>query len=263
MTLFWQQFKAQFAGLLIWGAGAIGLVAMIASTAPSFTKDDNALKMLESMPESLQRMMGFVPGLSMIDLFVATQVGKTMALAVALYAVMLSLNAITREVDRRTIDFLLSLPVKRTEVLLARAGVMLVNSGIITAIMVIGLQVSLRAQGLEGDWGGYNLIFLNVWLLAVALGSITLLASLWIDDYSLGVKAMLGLVSAGYFLEMVMKAVALSRTARLISPFSYVDPHLILKHGALPVLDTAILVVVSVLCIGLSLPVFERKQITA
>lgn len=263
MTLFWQQFKAQLTGLLIWTAAAVGMVLVMAQTAPSFIEGDVMGQYLTALPESMVKMMGLEPGMAPLDAFVATQVGKSLALITPLYAVMLALNAITRDVDRRTIDFLLALPVKRAEVVLARAAVMLANTGIITLAMGLAMYLSFTGAGLEGNWGGYNLIYLNVWLLGAALGGVALLASLWIDDYGVGVKLMLGLVSVAYFLEFVFRAVDLSRAARLLSPFSYLDATGILRDGALPVGDIAVLVLVALGTIGLSVPVFEKKQISA
>lgn len=263
MTLFWQQFKAQLKGLLIWTASSVALVTVLSKSAPAFVESDLITKWLETMPESLLAMAGLDATLAPLDAYVAADFSKSLVLVVALYGVILALNIVTREVDRRTIDFLLSLPVKRSSVLLSRVAVLLVNTGILAGSIAISLYANFTYYDLQGNWLGYNLIVLNIWLLSVALGSITLLASLWIDDYGMAVKALLGLVSAAYFMEFVLRAVEMSRTARLLSPFSYVDPTWVLKHNALPLADTLILIGVSVLCIGLSVPLFERKQIAA
>lgn len=263
MTLFWQQFKAQFTGLLIWSAIGAGLMLMMARIAPSYVEMDLVGDYLASLPESMVKMMGLEPGMDPLDSFVAAQVGKSLVLITPLYAVMLALSAVTREVDRRTIDFLLALPVRRADVILSRAAVMLLNTALATAAMGAAMYLSFIGSGLEGNWAGYNLLFLNVWLLGAAVGSIALLASLWIDDYGVGVKVMLGLVSGAYFLEFVFRAVGMSRTARLLSPFSYVDATVTLRDGVLPVSDVLILLAVTAGCIALSVPVFEKKQIAA
>lgn len=46
----------------------------------------------------------------------------------------------------------------------------------------------LKGQNLEADWSVLWVIFAGPWLLAIMIGSITLLVSLWIDDYSLALK---------------------------------------------------------------------------
>lgn len=125
--------------------------------------------------------------------------------------------------------------------LLSRAAVLLVNTGLMAAILW-GVSIwDLRNQGLiTGATGRYWLLFLGQWLLALAVGSLTLLFSLWIDDYSLGIKLFLGSLSALYFIEMVLKVVGANRWVRLLSPFSYADPATILAEGRLPAGDAVV-----------------------
>lgn len=263
MTLFWQQFKAQLTGLLIWTGCGIGLTWMMGQTAPSFIANDLLGRYLATLPDSMIKVVGLERGMLPLDAFVASQLAKTLVLIIPFYCVLLALNVVTREVDRRSIDFLLALPVRRIEVLLGRSLVMLVNSLLVTAAMALTMYLTFTAAGLQGNWATYNLLFLNVWLLSIALGSMALLGSLWIDDYGVAVKLMLGLVSVAYFMELVFRAVDLGRTVRYLSPFSYVDAVTIIRNGALPAGDTAVVVSVTLLCIGLSVPVFEKKQIAA
>jgi len=262
MTLFWQHFRAQLTGLLIWLAS--GIVLALALTRTARAAAGGGMGLFQSLPVSIQRLMGLRPGMSALDGYVAGKIAPSVVLLLVLYAVVLALSAITREVDRRTIDFLLSLPVGRRQVLLSRGAVLFVNTGLMAAILW-GVSIwDLQNQGLiTGATGRYWLLFLGQWLLALAVGSLTLLFSLWIDDYSLGIKLFLGLLSALYFIEMVLKVVGADRWVRLLSPFSYADPATILAEGRLPAGDAVVLVAVIALALAASLTAFDRKQITA
>lgn len=263
MTLFWQQFKAMRLGLLVWSVVDCLLAIAIAKATPSFTVGGGVEALLKALPEGWRSMIGVTEGISPVDAFVATQVTKSLCLVVVLYGILIALNAVTREVDRRTIDFLLALPVQRTELLASRVAVMAVNTGITALIIWGSLCAGLSAMGLQGSWGLIGLIFLNVWLLAMAVGGITLLASLWIDDYSLGVKLFLGVGVGAYILELVLRAAGVSRWIRAISPFSYVDPMQVLHQDSSTWVNMALLALIAIVTIGLSFPVFRRKQITA
>ncbi|MFZ5817312.1 MAG: ABC transporter permease subunit [Bacillota bacterium] len=260
MTLLWQQFRAQLMGLLAWTGAGLLLVLSQVKAAPATI--DSGMSMFEKLPDQLKRMMGVDPNLSALDNFVAGKVATTLALLLVLYAVVLALSVVTREVDRRTIDFLLSLPVTRSEVLLTRAGVMILNTGLAGAILWGATIGGLQGQNLEGDYAGYWQLFLAQWLLAVMVGSVTLLASLWIDDYSLGIKLFIGLLSSLYFLEFALKGAGVGRVGRLISPFSYADPATVIGRG-LPPGEALFLVLTSLAALGACLPVFQRKQISA
>jgi ABC-2 type transport system permease protein len=263
MTLFWQQFRAQLTGLLIWLGATLGLVLMTSRAAPSFMNQGDLTGLVKSMPHGLQNMIGVPEGLSAVDGYMATSFTKTFILMMVLYAVLLALSVVTREVDRRTVDFLLSLPVNRAQVLGSRVAVVAVNTALQGAVIWAGFRYDLEAQGFHGSWGAAALTLLNVWLLAMALAGITLLGSLWVDDYSLGVKLFMGLAAASWVLEFSLRAVDVGRWARAFSPFSYVDPVAVLRAGAIPWSDALVLTGVAAVTIGLSFPVFQRKQITA
>jgi len=261
MTLLWQQLRAQFVGLLLWtGAGLVLVMGLSGSTGAAA---NSGTDMFAKLPPELKRMVGFHEGLSALDNFIAGKVATSLVLILVLYAIVLALSIVSREVDRRTIDFLLSLPVSRGQVLLTRAVVMVVNTAIVGAILWGTFIAATQGQGMEIDASACWMIFLSQWLLAVMIGSITLLISLWIDDYSLAIKLFLGLLSALYFLELVLKAAGVERAGRLLSPFSYADPVAILVDGTLPMSDALVMVGATALAIGLSVPVFNRKQISA
>lgn len=262
MTLFWQQFRAQLTGLLIWLLSGLVLVFALTRTAQGAVV--GGVDLFAQLPEEMQRLIGLRPDLSAIDSYVAGKIAPSAVLVLLLYAAVVALSIVTRDVDRRTIDFLLSLPIGRRQVLLARSAVLAVNTGLMGAVLWGACIADLQSQGLlDGATGRYWLIFLGQWLLALAVGALTLLGSLWVDDYSLAIKLFLGLLSGLYFLEMGMKAAGVSRLARLFSPFSYADPAAILAEGRLPTTDLVLLVGVAFAALAASLAVFDRKQITA
>lgn len=261
MTLFGQYFRAHVRGLLLWTFFVGLFVLAIAANAPTFATDNNMQNLLEMMPPAIVNMMGNTVGLAPIDAFITMELGSWNAMLLSLYAVMLSLGVVTREVDRRTIDFLLAMPVDRRQVLLARMGVVAANTALLASATWLLLYLPLGRAGFEADMGGYGLMLFNQWLLAMALAGLCLLSSMWIDDYSFGVKLWSGVVATGMFLEWMLRAASLSRWARFWSPFSYVDAPEILRTG-LPVADISVLLLLALLGFGLSVPAYERKQIT-
>lgn len=263
MTLFWHHFRAYLSGLLIWAGVGMFLTFAITRSAPAVVADGAGLAAIQALPEAMRAMLGYQEGLSPLDSFITLKFSAWSLLVASLYGSLLALSIVTREVDRRTIDFLLSLPVGRTQVLLSRVGVMLLNSGLVMLGMWLVLRYDLAAQGLEGSWTGYGLMMLNQWLVAVAIASLALLSSLWIDDYSHGVKIWMGAVTGLFFIELAMRAANFSRWQRGFSPFSYADAAQVIRAGQIPLADAAILVAVALLAIAVSVPVFERKQLTA
>lgn len=261
MTLFLQYFRAQLRGLLLWSFFIGLLVFALAQNAPSLTADGSLEKLMAQMPPAIQNMMGNPVGLTPIDGFITLELGLWLSLLFSLYGVMLTLGIVTREVDRRTIDFLLSLPVDRRQVMLGRIGVVVLNTALVALFSWLILYGSLTGGDHGADLGGYAKMILSQWLLAMALSGLCLFSSIWIDDFSFGVKAWMGGISTAMFLEFILRAVMTHRWVRFWSPFSYVDAPEILRAG-LPAADIVILILLAVLGFGLSVPAFERKQIT-
>jgi len=259
MTLFRQFFSAQFKGLLIWMAvGALYAFAGTRSAAPFI--EGNALA---TIPPALLAMFGDMAGLGATDMYLTVILGKGTLLIPTLYAVIVALSIVTREVDRRTVEFLLALPVQRTQVLTARVAVLFVNITAVTGAIWAVLRYDMAAQGFAGTWSHLNMLFLNLWLLAIALAAITLAVSMWIDDYSVGVKLFLGIVTLGFFMEYVLKGATVSRAGRLLSPFSYVDLGGVMHSGSIAAGDLIVLIAAIAAGLAVSFRAFDRKQFSA
>lgn len=261
MTLFWQHFRAQRNGFFIWLAASVVTILAVASAAKSMGQSDLMNKLGQVAPPALQALLGMLPGLSPVDGFIQAKVGAGMAMILPVYACLLAMSAITREVDRSTADFLLTLPVDRTRLLVARWGVMVVNLAILTLSLWVALVAGMKASQVSGSFGGYFWMLAQVWLLAVAVGSLALLLSLWIDDYSLGVKATLAGTGALYVIDLGMRVAGISKWGRSFNPFTYVDAARTVMEGHLPWGDAAVLAAASGLSLWLAVRAFGRKQI--
>lgn len=259
MTLFRQFFEAHLKGLLIWLAVGVLLAFSGTRSAASFI-DSNSLA---AMPQSLLAIFGDLAGLSAVDQYLTVLIGKGTGLIPALYAVIVALSIVTREVDRRTVEFLLALPVQRTQVLLARIAVMAANLTMIVGAMWAVLRFDLAAQGYQASWSHLNILFVNIWLLSFALGVLTLALSLWVDDYSVGIKLFLGVVALAYFLEYTLRAATVSRAGRLLSPFSYVDIGGVMHTGSIAAGDAVTLTIAIAAGLAVSFWAFNRKQFSA
>jgi ABC-2 type transport system permease protein len=236
------------------------LLALSGTRSAATFIDSNSLA---AMPQSLISIFGDLGGMSPVDQYLTVAIGKGTILIPVLYAVIVALSIVTREVDRRTVEFLLALPVQRTQVLLARVAVMAVNVTVVIAGIWAVLRFDMPAQGYEGSWAHLDVLFINIWLLAFALGSLTLAASMWVDDYSVGVKLFLGIVVLGYFMEYVLRAATVSRAGRVISPFSYVDISGVMRTGSISAGNAVVLAVAIVAGLAGSFWAFNRKQFSA
>ncbi|HWI65470.1 MAG TPA: ABC transporter permease subunit [Symbiobacteriaceae bacterium] len=260
MTLFRQFFASHLKALLVW-------VAVIVLTALSGTRSADAFintGMWQSFPKSMMAMYGGDLGsLSPVDLYLTVLIGKATPLIPTMYAILLALSIITREVDRRTVEFLLALPVQRAQVLLSRLAVMTLNVSLMLLAYWAVLRFDMGSQGFEGSWGHMGMTIFNLWLLSMAMGAVTLAASMWIDDYSLGVKLFLGIVILAFVMGMAMRAAGVSRALQLITPFSLMDIGGVMQSGVIAAGNWITLVVAIAGGVAVSFWALNRKQFSA
>lgn len=259
MTLFRQFFVSHIKGLLIWMAVGAAMALALTRSIATFVEGG----IFEAMPASMLALYGDFTGMNVVDVYLTIAVGKGTVLIPTLYAVIMALSIVTREVDRRTVEFLLALPVQRMQVLLARLGVLAVNVTLVNASIWAVLRFDIAAQGYTGSWAHLDVLFVNLWLLCMALAAICLAASMWIDDYSVGVKLFLGLATLMFFLEYVFRGANLSRAIRLITPYSYADLAMVMRNGTIDALNLAVLVVAIAGGLAVSFWAFNRKQFSA
>lgn len=264
MTLFRQHFRAQRTGLFIWLGAVVVLVLGVTSSAPAATQQvDLMAEMAAQLPPALRVLWGYVPGMNPVDSFILVKLGVLLGVVLPVYACLLAMGVVTREVDRRTADFLLALPVDRERLVLARWAVMAVDVALLALAIWVALIAGLKAVGLSGSYGGYFWMLAESWLLGVTVGSLALLASIWIDDYSFGVKVSLAGVAVLEVLDIAMRVADMSRWARFFNPYTYLDMTRPILTGHPAWGDMAVLLLAGALAAWLAARAFARKQIQA
>ena len=186
-----------------------------------------------------------------------------MILAFPIYGCLLAISAITREVDRHTADFLLTLPIDRARLLLSRWAVMVVNIGLLALGMWVALVAGLKGVGVTGSWSGYFWMTVQAWFLGVAVGSLALLASVWIDDYGTATRYTLAGVGALFSLDIGLRISPPPWWALVWNPFAHVSSARSILENRLLWGDAAALVVITALSLALAVHFFNGKQVRA
>ena len=267
MTLFKQYFRVQRTGLLLW-AGFNSFMGWVLGSSTKQMEAGNVLSdfmtgVMEKLPESILALIGIVPGMSAVDSLIQGKIGFWMGIALPIYACLLAVAAVTREIDRGTADFLLALPVDRRQVLIARWGVMVTNVSIVAVATWAALSGGLVAGGVEGNIRGYFWMIAQAAFVGMAIGSLALLASMWASDYEKAMKRSLGAVLLLFTVDMSMEIAGMPRLARAFNPFSYfstLEP--LLRSGPM-IPEAAVLLATSVAALWLAVRAFQQRQIEA
>ncbi|HYF76747.1 MAG TPA: ABC transporter permease subunit [Symbiobacteriaceae bacterium] len=267
MTLFRQHAKSEAISTLVWAAilGVIGFVTTyiydVMSTSGSIAQMEKAMANAQGVVKGLIGMDGGTFG-SLDGWIQGYVLGSWITLPYVIFTALFVAGMITREMDRRTIEFVLSLPVSRTQVLLSRFGVLAGSLTVLHLASYVGMAAGVMALGQEGHFGRYALAVLSSLLLFLFLGALMLLVSLFIDDYGPGTGTMLGIgLGLNFFHIATADATGVVKSLRNWLPFGLHDVNAIVSRGEVPWVDMLILGGGALLFLVLAIRVFQRKQI--
>lgn len=267
MTLFRQHARSEAVSTLIW-ALVFGLVGFGTTYIWDVMRSSGAMadlqKTLESAPGALKALVG-ATGANMLTLDGWIQgyaMGSWVSVVGVIFTALFVVGMITREMDRRTMEFVLALPVSRTQLLVSRWLVLAGSLAAISLAHFVGVWSAVTYLGQEGHPGRYAVVAINSLLLLLFLGTLMLLVSLFIDDYGPGSGAMLGIgLGLDLMYMFTTDATGVLKNLHAVLPFSLYDPQSIIIKGVVPWGHLTILGGGALLLLALSVWVFQRKQI--
>lgn len=266
MTLYKQHAKTEWVSLLAWslvlGSFIFLTVILWQQMKEMGTLADIAV-LMKGMPSGLTAIYGSGDVTTLQGWLSLYAFGTLLTLPLLVYVSLFVTGIITREMDRRTIEFLLAQPVARHEIIVSRWINLLVSLLLVHLAIALGAAAGVASVGEEVELGRYLVAALNSALVLLAVGSLQLVISLFVDDYGKGLAIALGL---GFGLLLLYTSTAGATGAlqdlRSFIPFSLYDSVPILLEGAVPWGNMAILAGVATACFGLSIWLFQRKQIS-
>lgn len=262
MVLLKQQWRSDRWTVLSWCV-TVALLAWLVIGLYDVMADSGALdlfnEMVSVMPPVVQALFGGVE-FGLFGAYVtAMEYGGLMVITFIIFISVYVPGLITREIDRRNSEFLLSLPVTRTSMMTSRW------IGLIISLAALELTqwVTLAAVGgPQFQPARFLLASLNMFLVFLETGGIVLLVSVFIDDYSRAVGIGASIVTFLFFFNSLTEnATGALATLRGILPFGRFNPEAILTAGTVSAADIMVLVAgIAVLYLA-SIKAFNSKQI--
>jgi ABC-2 type transport system permease protein len=248
-------------GLAIWGVFMPLIYAQVIAT--EIGEQVKALVESGVFPEQLTQFGGgnifTLPG--------SIALGAIHPIAVALSCVLsvgFGALAVAGERQRGTLEVVLARPVSRRSAYGTLFVAMVVFVGLVSAAGIVGSVASSSVFGVldELDVGNAPMLWLNVTLLYVALGSIAMAASVSFDRLGPALGIALGFTVISYFLEVLGSLWSDAEVLQPLSVFHYVDPQAVLSGQAEPS-ELLVLAVVALAGVVWSLIVFPRRDLAA
>lgn len=167
------------------------------------------------------------------------------------------------EIDRGTIDVLLSLPVSRRAVYYSETIAWLTTGVFVLSLGLAGHLIAaptMPAQ-LRPELPRAMLVMTNLYCVYIAVGGIAFLISALSDRRGRAIAAIFAVLLASFLLNFIANFWPPARHIAFLSILEYYQPAQILQHAALPVRDLTVLLAVGVVTWLLGGEVLARRSI--
>ena len=250
MTLIRHELKQAWKSLLIWTA-AIG--AFIVICLFMYPEMKGQMDSISSMFASMGAFSAAF-GLDHLDFgtlrgFYGIECGNILGIGGALFAALAGIAALSKEEKNGTAEFLLTHPMRRSEVVTAKLVSMLVQIIVLNGIVWLLAIGSIAAIGEPIPWKEFTLLHLAFFLLQVEIGCVCFGISAFLWKGGLGIG--LGLAIVLYFLSIIANLTDKADVLKYITPFGYADGSAVL--GSCSIDGTKLLVGLAFTVCGVAL----------
>lgn len=268
-VIFTEMIRRNWRGTLSWGIG-LGMYGLIVITfIPDVDMLKNYADLMASMPPAMLQMFGIEDAATMAtpEGFIGSAYFVYVVFLLAVYAVLAGLSITANEEDQGIMDVLLSLPVKRSQIIIEKALfhllaviviALLAYSGIMLGMtMAGGSENALKVDGGTMLAGSLNVIPITLLMIAATGFSATLFRR---KNIATGVATAFIVVS--YLVEYLGSAASGSAAAQIntLSFFHYFDSATVMLNG-LNVGNVTLLLVVTLIFVVGSLWFWQRRDV--
>ncbi len=186
--------------------------------------------------------------------------GGTMNILLLFIAIFIPARLLSTEIDSKTFDVMLSMPIKRWRYLLEKFCVYLTYNFILPISMV---SIMLGSTFLMGEDIDIALVFnyaISYWLLLFALGAISLLCASIFLDSNRSLAAAGVIIGSQYLLESLGGILEAIGNFQGISLFHYFKLGAIQEAGMLPLGEVIIVITIGLLALGGALAIFHKRE---
>ncbi len=184
LQIIWKELKAGKKGIILYTA-LLGLFYMwfVSIFDPVFFEDFESL--LESYPEAIRQMIGEFYSLGTIGGLMNIYLFSMSLFFFGVYFVLKASQDIPREIDNKTIDIMLSKPIKRWEFSLGKylyhiIGALIVLIGVMLAV-ILGIFIMPNVSPNDVPWAEFLTAFLAMILLNLCIVTTGFLFSTFMD----------------------------------------------------------------------------------
>ena len=262
--MFKREMKINLKNFIIWTSILIGLFLIVFLIYPSIISSTN-MQMIDEMmnmfPEEV--LKAFNMDITSIDSafgWLKTEGFVFVLLITGIYSGILGSNILLKEENDKTIEYLNSLPIKRTNIVISK-----VLCGIIyifLMILVLGI-FNFIGLSLSGDFDKklYFLLSITPLFSSVVIFSLCLFISTFTHKTKKTLGISLGIVFASYFLQVISELSKETEFLKYFSVFTLSDIRNVIVHIRINYIIVGISIILSLIFILLTIFHYNRKEL--
>lgn len=264
MLIFNREFRRNLKILIIWSVIISGLMILTLSAFPEVVKQQKAIdQIIKGMPTALIKAFDMdVLNISDALGYYATKGYIMITLFGAIYAVMLGGNILSKEHSEKTIEFLLSKPVLRSNVITQKLLAVFVNVMLFNLIVAAANYIGFKSVDATIDFKVFASLTAAPLMLHLLFAAISFFLSSSLKKSRNAMPISLGLVFVMYFLYIVAGIADKYAKIKYVSPFEYVNAADIIINKGLDTIYMSIMVGVIIISIFATYIVYRKKDIT-
>lgn len=259
-----REWKVNFRGFVIWTSILVILFGAVFLIYPSIITSDNMEslnEMLKVFPEDL--LHAFNMDISSIDSafgWIKTEGFVFVLLITGIYSGILGSGILLKEENDKTIEYLNSLPVRRTQIVMNKVAVGLVYIFLMVIVLGVFNYVGLTWSG---DFAKKSYLLLSVTPIfsSIVIFSLCLFLSTFTHKTKNTIGLSLGVVFVSYFLNVISELSEETEVLKYVSVFTLAD----IRNVIVDVKINPHLVIVAfglaILFIGLTIIRYKKKEL--
>lgn len=215
-----RELKTNLKSFLIWLSILVGMFLIVYIIYPYIITDDTMKSMDELMkvfpPEILKAFNMDMTSISTAYGWLKTEGFMYVLIIVGIYSSMLGANIVLKEENNKTIEYLISLPIKRSTIMTNKIVVSIIYIVLMILILALFNYIALLISG-DFDQKQYLLLSITPLFIALPLFAISLFISTFLHKSKKVIGISLGLVFVFYILNILSE---LSEKVEFIKYFS-------------------------------------------
>lgn len=246
--------------LLWWLAGTLGMGAYVIFIYDTLGDIERISEFYDELPPALREFVGDAD-IGTIDGWIQIEFMSWLPLILAIYGGIFAAGMISREVEQRTVDFLLGLPVSRWQFVASRLLVGAVNLAVLCGAVWMLLTGGVALTGHDPHAARYALATFNAYLLGLALLTAYVAVASFIDEQGRVTGITLGATLVLWISSVALQAADAPTVVRWFTPFEHYHSAQAMSGNAVTIGSFMVLAVAAAVASAVAVYWYNRRDI--